>query len=81
MMIQKWTEDRNDDLLGAAWANSDGSFEINFDNSFFGDNFLEGKPEIYFLIRDKNGQIIHETDPINMKYKKKRIEMFLSKYL
>ena len=68
---QKWTEDRNDDLLGAAWANSDGSFEINFDNSFFGDNFLEGKPEIYFIIRDKNGQIIHETDHITMKYKEK----------
>ena len=63
---QKWTEDRNDDLLGATTANSDGSFEISFDNALFRDNIFEGKPEIYLLLRDKNGQIMCRTEPIEL---------------
>ena len=60
---QHWFEDRNDDLLGSSWANEDGSFEINFNDSSFQDTWLERKPEIYLIIRNKDGQIINRTLP------------------
>jgi hypothetical protein len=60
---QHWFEDRNDDLLGSSWANEDGSFEIKFNESSFQDTWLERKPEIYLIIRNKDGQIINRTLP------------------
>jgi hypothetical protein len=59
---KQFFEDRNDDLLGSTWTKSDGSFEITFDDLTFSDNWLEKSPEIYILIRNENGQIIHKTD-------------------
>jgi hypothetical protein len=64
---QHWFEDRNDDLLGSSWANEDGSFEINFNDLSFQDTWLERKPEIYLIIRNKDGQIINRTLPIKIK--------------
>ena len=63
---QHWFEDRNDDLLGSSWANEDGSFEINFNDLSFQDTWLERKPEIYLIIRNKDGQIINRTLPIKI---------------
>ena len=59
---KQFFEDHNDDLLGSTWTKQDGSFEITFDDLTFSDNWLEKSPEIYILIRNKNGQIIHKTD-------------------
>ena len=61
-MTNNFSKDHNDDLLGSAWMNSDGSFEITFDDLTFRDNWLEKSPEIYIIIRNENGQIIHKTD-------------------
>lgn len=55
-------EDHNDDLLGSAWTKPDKSFEITFDDLTFNDNWLEKSPEIYLLIRNESGQIIHKTE-------------------
>ena len=59
---KQFFEDHNDDLLASTWTKSDGSFEITFDDLTFSDNWLEKSPEIYILIRNENGQIIHKTD-------------------
>jgi hypothetical protein len=63
---KQFFEDHNDDLLGSTWAKPDGSFEITFDDLTFSDNWLEKSPEIYVLIRNENGQIIHKTDILKM---------------
>lgn len=57
-------EDRNDDLLGSTWIKNDGTFKIKFDEKQYGErfNFLrEGKPDIYLVIRNELGEIIHTT--------------------
>ena len=59
---KQFFEDHNDDLLGSTWTKQDGSFGITFDDLAFSDNWLEKSPEIYILIRNENGQIIHKTD-------------------
>jgi hypothetical protein len=68
---QEWFEDRNDDLLGSGWSSSDGSFEIIFDDSFYKDSILEREAEIYLIIRNKDGQVIHRTDKFQMKEEEK----------
>jgi hypothetical protein len=73
---KQFFEDHNDDLLGSTWTKSDGSFEITFDNlTFNDDNWLEKSPEIYLIMRNKNGQIIHNTGilKIDTIYKDKEI--------
>jgi len=59
---KQFFEDHNDDLLGSTWMKPDGSFEITFDDLTFSDNWLEKSPEIYILIRNETGQIIHQTE-------------------
>lgn len=59
---KQFFEDHNDDLLGSAWTKPDKSFEITFDDLTFNDNWLEKSPEIYLLIRNESGQIIHKTE-------------------
>jgi len=69
---QQFFEDYNDDLLGSAWTNSDGSFKITFDNSTFSDNWLEKSPEIYLILRgSETGQIIYKTEVIKIDAKGK----------
>jgi hypothetical protein len=60
---QKWYEDRNDDMIGSTWAKEDGTFEISFDKENFKDSLLEGDPQIFLIIRNSFGQIIHTTEP------------------
>jgi hypothetical protein len=60
---QKWFEDRNDDIIDSKWVEEDGSFEISFDTEKFQDgSWLEGKPDIYLIVRNSLGQIIHTTE-------------------
>jgi hypothetical protein len=64
---KQFFEDHNDDLLGSSWVKSaDNSFQITFDNSLFNDSLLERSPEIYLVIRNENGQIIHKTDTLKI---------------
>jgi len=58
-------QDRNDDLLGGTWIKNDGTFKIGFDEKQYTEllNFLrEGNPDIYLIIRNNLGEIIHTTD-------------------
>jgi hypothetical protein len=60
---QMWFEDRNDDILDSKWINDDGTFEISFDNQQFQEGGpLERKPDIYLIVRNSSGQIIHTTE-------------------
>ena len=63
---QEWFEDHNDDLLGSSKTITDGSFEITFDDSTFTDSWSEQKPEIYLIVRNENGQIVHRTERIKI---------------
>jgi hypothetical protein len=49
-----------DDRLGKAITNGEGSFEITFTDEAFKD-WLEGNPEVYLVIRDKEGRILITT--------------------
>jgi hypothetical protein len=63
---QEWLEDHNDDLLGSSKTGTDGSFEIRFDDSTFSDSWVEQKPEIYLIVRNENGQIVHRTERVKI---------------
>ena len=63
---QQLFEDHNDDLLGSSKSGSDGSFEIPIDDSTFRDSWSEKNPEIYLVIRDEFGQVVHRTETINV---------------
>lgn len=64
---QKLFEDYNDDLLESSMTNSEGSFQISFNGSAFADSWIERKPEIYLILRNPSGQIVHRTDTIEFK--------------
>lgn len=61
---QKLFEDYNDDLLESSMTSVDGSFQISFDDSAFADSWIERNPEIYLILRNPSGQIVHRTDTI-----------------
>jgi hypothetical protein len=61
---QQLFEDHNDDLLGSSKSNSDGTFEIPIDDSTFKDSWLEKYPEIYLIVRNELGQVVHRTETI-----------------
>ncbi|HEX2013807.1 MAG TPA: hypothetical protein VLA68_01140 [Nitrososphaera sp.] len=56
-------EDHNDDLLGAAWTKPDGTFEISVSSDHFRERLVEGNPDIYFVVRNSEGEIISRTEP------------------
>ena len=62
---QGFFEDRNDDLLESGTTDATGSFEISFDESTFKDRWLENQPEIYLIVRNEKGQILHRTGTID----------------
>lgn len=59
---QELFDDRNDDILGIIPVNPDGTFEIPFDKNQFEGGLLEGNPDIYLIIRNSKGEIIHKTE-------------------
>ncbi len=61
---QKWFEDKVDDLLGSSWTDN-GHFEISFDDSLFNKGELEFRPELFIIIRNKNGKIVHVSEKKN----------------
>ena len=59
---QHWFDDRIDDLLGSSWTDDSGKFEIIFTDDLYSDTWLEGKPELFIVVRDNFGTIHHTTD-------------------
>jgi len=59
---QKWYEDHMDDLIDSKWVNKDGTFEIAFDKERFKDSIFERNPDLYLIVRNSLGQIIHQTE-------------------
>jgi hypothetical protein len=60
---QAFFEDYNDDLLGSTWVGSDGIFELSFSAAEFTEGLGERNPDIYFVVRNSRGEIIHRTEP------------------
>ena len=58
---QHWFDDRVDDLLGSSWTDDSGKFEIIFDDELYKENWFEGKPELFLIIRDSLGKILYKT--------------------
>ena len=59
---QHWFDDRIDDLLGSSWTDDSGKFEIIFTDDLYRDNWLEGKPELFVVVRDESGTICNTTN-------------------
>lgn len=64
---QRLYEDHDDDVIATVKTKGDGSFEIPFDNKAFqdgisGGGWLEGNPDIYLIVRNQTGQVIHKTE-------------------
>jgi hypothetical protein len=59
---QQWFDDRVDDLLGSSWTDESGKFQIIFEGDLYRDNWFEGKPELFLIIRDGSGKIVHKTN-------------------
>ncbi len=60
---QAFFEDYNDDLLGSTWVGSDGKFAISFSAAEFTEGLAERNPDIYFVVRNSKGEVIHRTEP------------------
>jgi hypothetical protein len=59
---QSWYEDHNDDLVGMDRTKPDGTFRISFSDSQFKENILERNPDLYLVIRDRVGKVLHKTE-------------------
>jgi hypothetical protein len=61
---QEVFQDHNDDLIAIVPVNdSDGTFEVSFDPKPFKDGWLEGHPDIYFMVRNAlDGHVIYKTE-------------------
>ena len=59
---QHWFDDRIDDLLGSSWTDDSGKFEIIFTDDLYKDTWLEGKPELFIVVRDNSGTICYMTN-------------------
>jgi hypothetical protein len=59
---QQLFEDHDDDIIATVRAKDDGSFEIPFDKGSFQDSWFEGNPDLYLVIRNESGQVIHKTE-------------------
>ena len=58
---QHWFDDRINDLLGSSWTDNFGKFEISFTDDLFRESWLEGKPELFVVVRDESGKILYTT--------------------
>ena len=58
---QHWFDDRINDLLGSSWTDELGKFEISFTDDLFRESWLEGKPELFVVVRNDSGKILYTT--------------------
>lgn len=61
---QRLYEDHDDDVIATVKTKGDGSFEIPFDKKAFqdGSSWLERNPDLYLIVRNQAGQVIHKTE-------------------
>ena len=59
---QHFLEDKVNDLLGSSWTDDDGNFDISFDDSLLKADRIEFRPELFIVVRDKNGKILHTSE-------------------
>jgi hypothetical protein len=61
---QEAFQDHNDDIIDIVSVNdSNGIFEATFDPSAFKDGWLEGRPDIYLIVRNAlDGQVLYKTE-------------------
>jgi hypothetical protein len=61
---QEAFQDHNDDVIAIIPINdSDGTFEVVFDSEAFKEGWLEGRPDLYIMVRNAlDGQVIHKTE-------------------
>jgi hypothetical protein len=61
---QEAFQDHNDDVVAIVPINdSDGTFEVVFDSKAFKEGWLEGRPDVYIIVRNAlDGQVIHKTE-------------------
>lgn len=59
---QHFLEDKVNDLLGSSWTDNDGSFDISFDDSLLKADRIEFRPELFIVVRDENGKILHTSE-------------------
>lgn len=59
---QSWYEDHNDDLVGMGRTKPDGTFRISFSDLQFKENILDRNPDLYLVIRDSVGKVLHRTE-------------------
>jgi hypothetical protein len=66
-LIQVWDDDerllddRVNDLLASTFVRKDGTFEVSFSDKPASE-FFEGRPDLFVIVRDKTGKIIHRTE-------------------
>ena len=58
---QHWFDDRINDLLGSSWTDGLGKFEISFADDLFLESWLEGKPELFVVVRNDSGKILYTS--------------------
>jgi hypothetical protein len=63
---QGFFEDHNDDILESCRTSASGSFEISFNENAFKDRWTENDPEVYLIVRNEDGQILHRTDILDI---------------
>ena len=65
-----------DDRLGSAITDSEGKFEIRYDEKDFKDAYLDKQPDIYLRIKSPDGTVIHTTKD-KVRYKAGKTEEFV----
>lgn len=58
---QHWFDDRINDLLGSSWTDDSGKFQITFDDSLYKENWFEGRPELFIIVRNNRGKLLYQT--------------------
>ena len=62
LCVEAWDKDLIfDDLVGSTQTDVQGTFEIQFDESYFSELFLDRRPDLYFRIFYK-GTMLHSTE-------------------
>jgi hypothetical protein len=61
---QEVFQDHNDDVIAIVCVNdSDGTFGITFDSKPFRDGWLEGRPDLYLMVRNAlDGHVVYKTE-------------------
>ncbi|HBB33231.1 MAG TPA: hypothetical protein DDZ80_11745 [Cyanobacteria bacterium UBA8803] len=62
LRVEAWDKDMiSNDLLGSAITDEQGNFQIEFDESYFRELFLDRQPDLFFRVFD-NSQLIKSTE-------------------